>query len=105
MTEPRHTYPPLYPPGTHWAFDEAWAILDRVRPGAIDQETRAFLAGCIAGTLRRVVAGGARPAPEDPTPTALCRWCGQPLAHHPQEGPPWRCHLNDGPLLPLEANP
>lgn len=55
MPEPVHTYPSNFPPGTTWAITEAWAILDLVRPGLIDQETRAFLAGCIAGTLERVV--------------------------------------------------
>jgi hypothetical protein len=50
-----HTYPRLFPPGTHWATDEAWAILDAVRPGVIDPETRAYLSGLIAGTLMRLV--------------------------------------------------
>lgn len=55
MPKPVHTYPSNYPPGTTWAITEAWGILDLVRPGVIDHETRAFLAGCIAGTLERVV--------------------------------------------------
>jgi hypothetical protein len=32
----------------------------------------------------------------------LCRWCGQPIAAHPQAGEAWRCRLSDGPLLPKE---
>ena len=60
MPEPVHTYPSNYPPGTTWAITEAWTILDAVRPGVIDHETRAFLAGAIAGTLmRHVQATGA----------------------------------------------
>ena len=58
MTEHEHTYPPDYPPGTTWAITEAWRILDAVRPGVIDHETRAFLAGCIAGTLGRIYMYG-----------------------------------------------
>jgi hypothetical protein len=46
-----HTYPTLYPPGCHWALDEAWAILDLVAPGVIPPDVRALLAGAIAGTL------------------------------------------------------
>jgi hypothetical protein len=37
---------------------------------------------------------------EDETPR--CRWCGQPVAAHPQEGAPWRCRVSDGPRLPRE---
>ena len=51
-----HTYPSLYPPGASWAFDEAWAILDALAPGMLDHETRAYVAGMIAGTLTRVVS-------------------------------------------------
>jgi hypothetical protein len=48
---PQHTYPPGYPPGRHWALDEAWAILDLVPPGVIPADVRAFLAPLIAGRL------------------------------------------------------
>jgi hypothetical protein len=50
----KHTYPSDYPPGTHWAVDEAWAILDMLAPGVLDADHRNFLAGMIAGTLERV---------------------------------------------------
>lgn len=46
-----HTYPDKYPPGTHWALDAAWEILDRIKPGVISGDVRAFLAGQIAGRL------------------------------------------------------
>lgn len=52
MTD-KHTYPPKYLPGTHWATDAAWEILDMLKPGAISAEDRAWLAGCIAGRLVR----------------------------------------------------
>ena len=65
MTADVHTYPSDYPPGTTWAITEAWAILDRVTPGVIDHETRAFLAGCIAGTLVRISLSGPDLPPED----------------------------------------
>jgi hypothetical protein len=51
MTE--HEYPSAYRPGAHWATDEAWQILDKVKPGLIPGDVRAFLAGLIAGTLMR----------------------------------------------------
>lgn len=41
----KHNYPSNYKPGSHWATDEAWQILDRLKPGAIDDDIRAFLAG------------------------------------------------------------
>lgn len=47
----QHTYPSEYPPGTHWASDAAWEILDRLTPGAISDDVRAYLAGSIAGRL------------------------------------------------------
>jgi hypothetical protein len=52
MTD-KHTYPSDYPPGTHWAVDAAWEILDRLKPGLLDLETRSLLAGMIAGRLVR----------------------------------------------------
>ena len=68
MSEPVHTYPSLYPPGTMWAITEAWGILDQVRPGLIDHDTRAFLAGCIAGTLMRLSRTTSAPAALEDTP-------------------------------------
>jgi len=56
MAKDEHTYPSNYTPGTHWATDEAWKILDTLRPGALDAAARAFLAGMIVGTLMRIRA-------------------------------------------------
>lgn len=57
MPEPlrQHSYPDAFPPGSHWAADEAWSILDSIKPGAIDDDIRAYLAGQIMGTLLRIV--------------------------------------------------
>lgn len=44
-------YPSVCVPGTHWATDEAWRILDVLTPRAIPDDVRAFLAGAIAGAL------------------------------------------------------
>jgi hypothetical protein len=56
-----------------------------------------------------VLAQGPQQAPRIPTldqvQRRLCRWCGQPIAAHPQAGEPWRCRLSDGPLLPKEQAP
>jgi hypothetical protein len=46
-----HHYPDRYPPGTHWAVDAAWEILDKIKPGVLPDDVRAFLAGQIAGRL------------------------------------------------------
>lgn len=54
----QHTYPPDYPPGTHWALDEAWAILDTFRPGGMTDDMRSLLAGMITGTLLRLAREG-----------------------------------------------
>lgn len=48
-----HEYPSEYGPGTHWATDAAWKILDTLRPGTLSVEVRAYLAGQIAGRLMR----------------------------------------------------
>ena len=53
-TDQEHTYPSDYPPGTHWTTDEAWHILDTLKPGVLSDDVRYFLAGAIAGTLMRV---------------------------------------------------
>jgi hypothetical protein len=49
--EKGHDYPDRYKPGSHWATDAAWEILDAVNPGAISPDVRAYLAGLIAGRL------------------------------------------------------
>lgn len=54
----QHTYPPLYPPGSHWAITEAWGILDLLRPGVLTDEVREVLAGAITGTLLRLAQEG-----------------------------------------------
>jgi hypothetical protein len=53
----KHEYPSNYPPGSgSWSLDEAWSILDSIKPGLIPTDVRAFLAGQIAGTLERIKA-------------------------------------------------
>ncbi len=59
MTDARHTYPSKYPPGIHWAVDEAWHILDMIKPGLIPDDVRSFLAGSIAGALVKFAVEGA----------------------------------------------
>lgn len=49
----KHTYPSHHRPGTHWSTDEAWKIMDSLKPGAIPDDVRNYLAGQIAGTLIR----------------------------------------------------
>lgn len=51
--EPKHEYPDRHPPGSHWATDAAWEILDTIKPGVIQQDVRAWLAGAIAGRLSK----------------------------------------------------
>lgn len=53
MTEAKHEYPDKYPPGAHWAIDEAWEVLDHVTPGVLSIEARSLLAGMIAAKLIR----------------------------------------------------
>jgi hypothetical protein len=47
----QHTYPSNYPPGTNWATDAAWELLDQIKPGVIPDHVRFFLAGAFAGRL------------------------------------------------------
>jgi len=47
----KHTYPDRYPKDAGGVVSEAWEILDRVTPGVIPPDVRAFLAGVIAGKL------------------------------------------------------
>lgn len=56
MTTPKHEYPSKYgpgKPGAHPAVEEAWAILDTVKPGVIPLDVRSWLAGLITGALIR----------------------------------------------------
>lgn len=46
-------YPSAYGPGTHWAIDEAWTILDRLPVGMLPDDQRFLLAGQIAGALMK----------------------------------------------------
>lgn len=46
-----HTYPSAHQPGTHWATDEAWQILDILPVGQLTDDQRFMLCGLIAGTL------------------------------------------------------
>ena len=48
-----HEYPSNYRPGTHWAIDAAWEILDTIEPGVLMMDARALMAGRIAGRLMR----------------------------------------------------
>lgn len=58
MTDVPHTYPSALPPGAHWASDEAWFILDHIKPGIIREDVRAYLAGAIASALmKRAIEG------------------------------------------------
>lgn len=54
MGKIKHEYPSKYPPGVHWAIDAAWSILDSLKPGRLNGDERAFLAGQIAGALLSV---------------------------------------------------
>lgn len=53
-----HEYPPRYQPGTHWATDAAWEILDMLNPGRLTILERSLIAGLIAGRLIRERAIG-----------------------------------------------
>ncbi len=53
MTEPKHEYPSRHLPGSHWATDAAWEILDVIKPGLIPMDVRSWLAGAIAGRLMK----------------------------------------------------
>jgi hypothetical protein len=52
MTE-EHQYPSEYGRGVNPALDEAWDILDTIKPGVIPVDVRAWLAGMITGLLIR----------------------------------------------------
>lgn len=58
MDAMKHEYPSEYPPGKHWAIDEAWRILDSLKPDALDISQRSFIAGMIAGALMKAKANG-----------------------------------------------
>jgi len=50
----KHRYPSEYKPGTHWAIDEAWAILDGLPVDMLPDDYRFLVAGQIAGALMRI---------------------------------------------------
>jgi len=49
----KHPYPSHYRPGTHWAIDESWRILDTLPVGMLPDEYRFLIGGMIAGALMR----------------------------------------------------
>lgn len=75
----------------HFGIYDLLATWQYARLSAVEQ--RAWEAAAQAVLARPPEAGPRLPR---------CRWCGQPVAAHPQDGPPWRCRLSDGPLLPKE---
>jgi len=62
----KHTYPSNYPPDHRmWEVRLSWAIMDQIKPGAIREETRFYIAGLLAGAmseLAKVLAEGGNPA-------------------------------------------
>ncbi len=61
MTE--HTYPDRHLPGSHWALDVAWEILDTLPPGRLDPVERAYLCGLMTAALEQCAEHG----PIEPT--------------------------------------
>jgi hypothetical protein len=51
-------YPSKYLPGTHWAVDEAWTILNALPVGMLPDDFRFLVAGQIAGALMRIAKEG-----------------------------------------------
>lgn len=51
-----HSYPSNHRPGTHWATDKAWQILDTLPAGLLPDDYRFLLGGMIAGALLRQAA-------------------------------------------------
>jgi hypothetical protein len=47
----KRTYPSRYRPGSHWAVDEAWEILDGLPVGMLPDDYRFLVAGQIVGVL------------------------------------------------------
>jgi hypothetical protein len=50
-SEPEHTYPDQYSPGSHWAITRGWEIVDLIKPGILSDQARALLCGAIEGAL------------------------------------------------------
>jgi hypothetical protein len=64
----KQQYPSRHPPGTHWATDAGWELLDTITPGSISLDVRAWLGGAIAGRLIRE---------REDTEKRLQRWPGK----------------------------
>ena len=58
MSDTKHTYPSMYPVGAHWSTDEAWLILDHIKPGIIPDDVRSYLVGAIASALMKYAIEG-----------------------------------------------
>lgn len=56
MSDPtkKHPYPSDHRPGSFWATDAAWEILDALPVGALTDDQRFITGGRIAGALLRV---------------------------------------------------
>ncbi len=53
VEEPKHTYPEFYEAGRNWEMDEAFRVLDLLKPGTLDFPYRMFLAGAITAALQK----------------------------------------------------
>ncbi len=56
MADRKHPYPSRHRPGTHWATDESWRLLDRLPVGLLPDDYRFLLGGMIAGALMKARA-------------------------------------------------
>jgi hypothetical protein len=72
-----HSYPDRYAPGMGDPdLDEAWKILDTIKPGLIPPDARAFLAGQICGTIGRVRSEGRNGVLEEAAKIAQSHFVG-----------------------------
>lgn len=73
MKRDPNDYPRDHKPGTHWATDKAWQIMDLIPPDGISSPLRDLMSGMIAGSLVEARKLGARegnlsgPKIHDPT--------------------------------------
>jgi hypothetical protein len=54
ISENGHTYTATHLADSGWQFEEAWGILDQLKPDSIPINVRLWLAGMIAGALDRI---------------------------------------------------
>lgn len=73
-----HEYPSRHPKGSRWSTDEAWQMLDMLKPGIIPDDVRAYIAGYMGGALEKLFDENTRLRAALAVSKSPCVYCSLP---------------------------